>query len=190
MPDIGWMELLVIGIVALIVVGPKDLPMMFRKLGQFTGRVRAMAKDFQRAMDEAADETGMSDLNRDLKTATRYARNPKKAGMNALKDTFGDDFDLDPESYEEGTETRRMAEEKAEATRKMRAEVEARRKARDEQAIADKEAAASAAAEAPLEAPVSDAAPRGGAAPTPAADPEPRPEPEPEAAAPTGSSRS
>lgn len=177
MPDIGWMELLVVGIVALIVVGPKDLPVMFRKVGQFTGRIRAMAKDFQRAMDEAADETGMTELNRDLRKATSYARNPKKAGMSALKDSLGEDFDLDPEKFEEGSETRRMAEEKAEATRKMRAEIEARRKAREEQAISDKEAAASAAAEAPLEAPVSDAAP--------AAAPEAGPEP-----ARTGSTRS
>jgi sec-independent protein translocase protein TatB len=144
MPDIGWMELLVIGIVALIVVGPKELPMMFRKVGQFTGRVRAMAKDFQRAMDEAADETGMTELNRDLRKATQYASNPKKAGMSALKDTFGDDFDLDPEKYAEGSETRRMAEEKAAATKQMRDEVEARRQAQIEKTIADKQAAASA----------------------------------------------
>lgn len=165
MPDIGWMELLVIGIVALIVVGPKDLPMMFRKLGQFTGRIRAMAKDFQRAMDEAADESGMSELNRDLRRATGYARNPRKAGMDALKETFGEDFDLDPGKYPEGSETRRMAEEKAEATRRMRDEVEARRRAREAETIASKEAAARGAAEAPLEAPVGDAAPDG--------DPEP-----------------
>jgi len=167
MPDIGWMELLVIGVVALIVVGPKDLPVMFRKLGQFTGRIRAMAKDFQRAMDEAADEAGVSDINRDLRKATDFARNPRKAGMSALKDTFGDDFDLDPEAYEEGSETRRMAEEKAAATRKMREEVEARRKARDEQAIAGKEAAA-AAAEAPLEAPAPEVVPASEPPPEPA----------------------
>ena len=152
MPDIGWMELLVIGVVALIVVGPKDLPVMFRKLGQFTGRIRAMAKDFQRAMDEAADESGMTELNRDLRKAASFAKNPKKAGMGALKDTFGDDFELDPEKYEEGSETRRIAEGKVANARKLREEIDARRKAREDQAIADKQAAA-AAAEAPLEAP-------------------------------------
>jgi len=149
MPSIGWMELLVIGIVALIVVGPKELPMMFRKVGQFTGRIRAMAKDFQRAMDEAADESGMTELSRDLRKATSYASNPRKAGMSALKDTFGDD--LDPSTFEEGSETRKLAEEKAAATRKMRDEVEARRKARADQTIADKQAAAKAATEVPLD---------------------------------------
>jgi sec-independent protein translocase protein TatB len=161
MPDIGWMELLVIGIVALIVVGPKDLPMMFRKVGQFTGRVRAMAKDFQRAMDEAADESGMTELNRDLRKATNFAANPRKAGMSALKETFGDDLDieLDPSKYPEGSQSRKLAEEKAAATKQMRDEVEARRQAKIDQTIADKEAAAAAAAKAPLEAPVAEAAP-------------------------------
>jgi sec-independent protein translocase protein TatB len=161
MPDIGWMELLVIGIVALIVVGPKDLPMMFRKVGQFTGRVRAMAKDFQRAMDEAADESGMTELNRDLRKATNFAANPRKAGMSALKETFGDDLDLelDPDKYPEGSQSRKLAEEKAAASKQMRDEVEARRKAKIDQTIADKEAAAAAAAKAPLEAPVADTAP-------------------------------
>jgi sec-independent protein translocase protein TatB len=80
MPDIGWMELLVIGIVALIVVGPNELPGMFRKMGQFTGRIRAMAKDFQRAMDEAADETGMTDLNKDLKGRREVHLQPAQGG--------------------------------------------------------------------------------------------------------------
>ena len=42
--DFGWSELLVIGIVALIVVGPKDLPGMFRQLGKFTAKLRRMAR--------------------------------------------------------------------------------------------------------------------------------------------------
>ena len=41
--DLGWTELLVIGVVALIVVGPKELPVLFRKVGQFVGKAKGMA---------------------------------------------------------------------------------------------------------------------------------------------------
>ena len=58
MLDLGWSELLVIGIVALIVVGPKDLPVLFRNLGRFMGKARGMAREFSRAMNDAADESG------------------------------------------------------------------------------------------------------------------------------------
>lgn len=80
--DIGWTELLVIGIVALIVVGPKDLPGMFRTLGRFTAKARGMAREFQRAMESAADEAGVKDVAKDLKSATS-ARN---LGLDTLKD--------------------------------------------------------------------------------------------------------
>lgn len=128
MPDIGWMELLVIGVVALIVVGPKDLPVMFRRAGQFTGKIRAMAKDFQRAMDEAADESGVSDLSKGLKDAARFT-NPRKMGMDALNEAF-EDIDLDPAKYAEGSNTRIIAEKQVARKQELAAKAEAARKAR------------------------------------------------------------
>ena len=79
--DLGWTELLLIGIVALIVVGPKDLPGMFRTIGKLMARVRAMARDFQRSMEEAADSSGASDIAVDLKNIT----SPKAMGLDAIK---------------------------------------------------------------------------------------------------------
>ena len=78
MLDIGWSELLVIGVVALIVVGPKDLPKLFRSLGQWVGKARGMARDFQRAMNDAADESGMSDIKKSFDQAASV----KNMGMD------------------------------------------------------------------------------------------------------------
>jgi sec-independent protein translocase protein TatB len=68
--DIGWSELLLIGIVALIVIGPEDLPQMFRQLGRFTAKMRSMSRDFSRAMDQAAKESGVKDVTDTVKGAS------------------------------------------------------------------------------------------------------------------------
>ncbi len=77
----GWMELLVVGVVALIVVGPKDLPVMFQTLGRITAKVKRMAREFQAAMSDAAKASGTSDISRELKDVT----SPKALGIDRLK---------------------------------------------------------------------------------------------------------
>jgi sec-independent protein translocase protein TatB len=79
--DIGWTELMVIGVVALVVIGPKDLPDMFRTMGRFTAKARSMARDFQRAMEAAADEAGVKDVAKDLKNMT----SARSMGLDAVK---------------------------------------------------------------------------------------------------------
>jgi len=66
--DIGWGELLVIGIVALVVIGPKELPGVVRTLGQTMAKLRRMAADFQNQFNEAmreAEITQLTDLKKD-----------------------------------------------------------------------------------------------------------------------------
>jgi sec-independent protein translocase protein TatB len=62
--DIGWGELVLIGIVALIAIGPKELPTVLRTLGQYMGKMRRMASEFQGQFQEALREAEMSDLKK------------------------------------------------------------------------------------------------------------------------------
>ena len=84
MLDIGWSELVLVGIVALIVVGPKDLPRMFHALGRMTAKARGMAREFQRAMDDAAKSTGLDEVRKDLNDI-RNVTSPRALGIDALE---------------------------------------------------------------------------------------------------------
>jgi sec-independent protein translocase protein TatB len=64
--DIGWGELLVIGVVALVAIGPKELPTVLRTLGQWMGKLRRMASEFQGQFQEAMREAEMSDLKKEV----------------------------------------------------------------------------------------------------------------------------
>jgi sec-independent protein translocase protein TatB len=64
--DISWTEFLLIGVVALIVIGPKELPTVMRTMGQWTRKVRSMAADFQNQFHEAMREAEMADLKKQV----------------------------------------------------------------------------------------------------------------------------
>lgn len=65
-PDIGWVELLIIAAVAIIVVGPKDLPRMMRILGGWLGKARGLAREFQRSFDDLMKESELDDLRKEV----------------------------------------------------------------------------------------------------------------------------
>ncbi|WP_398476749.1 Sec-independent protein translocase protein TatB [Tardiphaga sp.] len=62
--DIGWSELVVIGVVALIAIGPKELPGVLRMVGQWMGKARKMASEFQGQFNEAMREAEMADVKK------------------------------------------------------------------------------------------------------------------------------
>src|SRR3984885_1295039 len=64
--DIGWSEFVVIGVVALIVIGPKELPPGLRTIGQWTTKIRRMAGEFQSQFQEAMREAEMADLKKSV----------------------------------------------------------------------------------------------------------------------------
>jgi sec-independent protein translocase protein TatB len=66
--DIGWSELLVIGVVAIIVVGPKDLPKLMRGIGFYAGKLRRAATDFQRQFEEAMRESEMEEVRKSIES--------------------------------------------------------------------------------------------------------------------------
>ncbi len=68
--DIGWGELVVIGVVALIAIGPKELPGVLRTLGQAMGKVRRMASEFQGQFNEAMREAEMADIKKTVEDTT------------------------------------------------------------------------------------------------------------------------
>ncbi|MDE0783513.1 MAG: twin-arginine translocase subunit TatB, partial [Planktomarina sp.] len=95
-----------VGIVALIVIGPKELPVVFRKVGQFVGKAKGMARDFSSAMHDAAKESGMEDA---------------MESMNSITDTVHMVGDPTPKwkDFVPGPETTKLVKKRANQKKKM-----------------------------------------------------------------------
>ena len=90
--EVGWLELLVIAVVLIVVVGPKDLPGMLRTFGRVTTQLRRMAGDFRKQFDDALREAEMEDVRKaasDLKKLD--PRNDIRKAMNPMK-SVGDEI--------------------------------------------------------------------------------------------------
>ncbi len=70
MLDIGWTEVLVIGVVALFVIGPKDVPKALRTLGQWAAKIRGLAREFRETVDDAVRETELEEVKRQVESAS------------------------------------------------------------------------------------------------------------------------
>ena len=109
--DLGLTELLLIGIVALIIVGPKVLPVLFRGGCEFVGRLTGRARECTSAMNDAADESGVKDVAKTMRAAT----NPIKTGLDKVGETTKEFTNFDPLS-----ETGKLAAQREEASKTIR----------------------------------------------------------------------
>ncbi|WOF73915.1 Sec-independent protein translocase protein TatB [Parvibaculaceae bacterium PLY_AMNH_Bact1] len=118
--DIGWTELLFLGVLAILVVGPKDLPRMMRTIGQYTAKIRGAAREFQRSFDEMARESELDELRKQI--ADVKANNPISQVKDAIKhplDSVGKALDdagkplsgLPDEMVEDAAEAAAIAQE-------------------------------------------------------------------------------
>ena len=82
MLDIGWSELLVMAVVAVVVVGPKDLPRLMRTVGRYTGKARALAREFRARFDELGRQGELQEINREMEKIRR--EDPLSRKTNAI----------------------------------------------------------------------------------------------------------
>jgi sec-independent protein translocase protein TatB len=92
--DISWTEFLLIGIVALIVIGPKELPAVMRTVGQWTRKIRNMAADFQRQFEREMREAELADLKKQVDDVEQSVKSydPLK-GVRSDVDAIGKDLE-------------------------------------------------------------------------------------------------
>ena len=100
-PEIGTSEVLIIAAIALIVVGPKDLPILLRKFGQFVGRMRSMAADFRASFEDMARQSELDELRKEVEAMRSAAASTVSIENDALAAHLNPGF----EDYVEGAQT-------------------------------------------------------------------------------------
>ena len=83
--DLGWTEMAVVALIALIVIGPKDLPRVLRTAGKWAGKARAIAREFRVSLDDMVRNAELDDVKKDVESVASY--NPKKDLEDAVDPT-------------------------------------------------------------------------------------------------------
>lgn len=87
--DLGWSKLIIIAMLAIVVVGPKDLPALLRTIGKFVGQIRRQADEFRRQFDEAMKDTELDQIRKDVedikRTATDSMRDIERSAEDSVK---------------------------------------------------------------------------------------------------------
>jgi sec-independent protein translocase protein TatB len=113
--DIGWGELVLIGIVALIAIGPKELPTVLRTLGQYMGKIKRMASEFQGQFQEAMREAEMDDLKKQADELTSAVTDATKFDPLAdIDNDGGTDTDTDTDTDFDTVEPEKLTPEGSE----------------------------------------------------------------------------
>ncbi|MES1199775.1 MAG: Sec-independent protein translocase protein TatB [Pseudomonadota bacterium] len=86
LPSLGFQEIVLLGILALVVVGPKDLPLLLRKLGKWTAKLRGMAQEFRTGFDELARQAELDELKKEVDALRRG--NPLNDIKNDMQRAF------------------------------------------------------------------------------------------------------
>ena len=86
--DIGWTEITVILVIAIIVIGPKDLPKVLRAVGQWVAKAKAMTRDFRGHVDEMIRETEIDEVKKQIDSIDKFDAN------SALENTIDADGDI------------------------------------------------------------------------------------------------
>lgn len=88
--DIGWTELVVIGVVALLVVGPKELPALLRTIGRYMGMVKRQANEFRAQFDEAMRETELDQLRKEVAALKSDAETTLRSAEQSVRSEMAD----------------------------------------------------------------------------------------------------
>lgn len=121
MLDIGWMELAIVGVIALLILGPKDFPAAVRAFTQTVGKARGLANEFRSSIDEIVEQSEVKELKNQIEGEINREISPDD--FDDGENQIGTDFDYMPPEWHEDRPTRLSDSDRRPPARKKAARV-------------------------------------------------------------------